>query len=58
MTDHLIIPIIFQRMLDDSVTGLEDVANGLVSLVHEVAHLEQGRANRTIHRYTQENKYL
>ncbi len=46
-------------MLDDSVTELEDIAEGLISLVHEVAHLEQGHPpTRTIHRDTKETKYL
>ncbi len=48
---HLIFPITFLWVLDDSVTELEDVANGLVSLVHKVADMEQGHPpTRTIHR--------
>ncbi len=40
-------------MLDDSVTELEDVANGPVSLVHKVADMEQGHPpTRTIYRDT------
>ncbi len=59
MTDHLKFLKTFLRVLDGSVTKLEDVANGLVSLVHEVTRLEQGHPpTRTIHWDTQEIKYL
>ena len=59
MTDHLKFLKTFLRVLDDSVTELEDIAKGLVSLVREVAHLEQGHPpTRAIHRDTQETKYL
>ena len=58
MTNHLIFPVSFLRALDDSVTELEDAANGFVSLVHMVSHAPGTGATRTIHRYTQEIKYL
>ncbi len=55
--NYLILPVAFLGMLNYSITELKYVTNGLISLVTEVTHLEQG-TTLPIHRNTQEAKYL
>lgn len=40
-TTHLVLPVVVLRVLYDTVAELEEVAHGLVPLLHQVLHVEQ-----------------
>ena len=57
-SQHLVLPVHVLGMLYDSVAQLEDVANGLISLLQEILHLEQRLATVALHRDAQQVEYL